>query len=548
MRQEADAEALGEAGSERLVPVMLDVTDPGQIAAAAEQIAATLDGSGLDGLVNNAGAMIPSPLETLPIEDFRRQIEINLTGQVAVTQALLPQIRMARGRIVFISSIGGRIAFPLTGAYHAAKFGVEAVGDVFRQELRSWGISVSLVEPGSIDTPIWVRGEREVDAVGERAPPSRGPLRRGDGELSQGRRKAGRAGDPARSKVAEVIEHALSASRPRTRYLVGLDAKIQARLKIVVPARLFDRAVARAMNLGGPLTPSRPLILSTSTDWSARRRSPEHREEIVARSGSTAQLDEREGPEPRGGRAAGARRRRRRRRSGGAAGEVEPAGRGRGAAGRGRAARRPQPDRRPRLGADELGIHLLAGSICERGAEKASNTSVLIGPDGEDLAVYRKIHMFDVDAGGVSYRESEHEQPGSEIVTAPLGELIAGLTVCYDLRFPELYRILALRCARTVGALGLHRRHRPRPLGGAAAGAGDREPGLRPRPNQVGRACPALRLSASRTSIVDPWGVVLATAPGECFVAADLDFEATGSASRCPRWPTASPPPMSGRS
>ena len=101
--------------------------------------------------------------------------------------------------------------------------------------------------------------------------------------------------------------------------------------------------------------------------------------------------------------------------------------------------------------ARSLGIHLLAGSIAERGeGEKASNTSVLIGPDGEDLAVYRKIHMFDVDAGGVSYRESEHEQPGSEVVTGPVGELIAGLSVCYDLRFPELFRILALRGARIL--------------------------------------------------------------------------------------------------
>src|SRR5215211_1726168 len=102
--------------------------------------------------------------------------------------------------------------------------------------------------------------------------------------------------------------------------------------------------------------------------------------------------------------------------------------------------------------ASELGIHLLAGSISERGAdgEKASNTSILIGPDGEDLAVYRKIHMFDVDAGGVSYRESEHERPGTEPVTAPLGELVLGMTVCYDLRFPELFRILALRGARVV--------------------------------------------------------------------------------------------------
>ena len=165
MRREEDAEALRDAGSERLSPLILDVTDAEQIAAAAERIEAEA-GGGLDGLVNNAGVALPSPLETMPIDDFRRQIEVNLTGQVAVTQAMLPPIRRARGRIVFISSIGGRIAFPLTGAYHAAKFGIEAVGDVFRQELRPWGISVSIVEPGSIDTPIWERGERTADEIG----------------------------------------------------------------------------------------------------------------------------------------------------------------------------------------------------------------------------------------------------------------------------------------------------------------------------------------------------------------------------------------------
>jgi NAD(P)-dependent dehydrogenase (short-subunit alcohol dehydrogenase family) len=249
VRREADAEALGEAGSERLVPVMLDVTKPGQIAVVAEQTAAALDGAGLDGLVNNAGVAIPSPLETIPIDDFRRQIEVNLTGQVAVTQALLPQIRAVRGRIVFISSIGGRIAFPLTGAYHAAKFGVEAVGDVFRQELRSWGISVSIVEPGSIDTPIWVRGEREADAIGERAHPDQEDLY---GKAIAGYRRvvkqlAERGIAP--EKVAEAVEHALSASRPRSRYLVGLDAKIQARLRIVIPTPVWDRIVARMMHL-----------------------------------------------------------------------------------------------------------------------------------------------------------------------------------------------------------------------------------------------------------------------------------------------------------
>ncbi|HEY1286401.1 MAG TPA: carbon-nitrogen hydrolase family protein [Solirubrobacterales bacterium] len=179
--------------------------------------------------------------------------------------------------------------------------------------------------------------------------------------------------------------------------------------------------------------------------------------------------------------------------------------------------------------AAELGVHLLAGSIAERGEDpgRALNTSVLIGPDGEDLATYRKIHLFDVDAGGVSYRESEHEDAGAEVVDAAAGELEVGLTVCYDLRFPELYRILALRGARLItipSAFTL------------ATGRDHWEVLLRARaienqvfvlaPNQVGEAPPHYS-SFGRSAIVDPWGVVLAMAPDEeCFVAAELDLSA----------------------
>lgn len=248
VRRDEDAESLRAAGSERLAPVMLDVTDAGAIASTVDLLAGELGDAGLDGLVNNAGVAIPSPLETMPIEDFRRQVEVNLTGQVAVTQAMLPLIRTAGGRIVFISSIGGRIAFPLTGAYHAAKWGVEAVGDVFRQELRPWGISVSIVEPGSIDTPIWDRGEREADEMGERVPAREELYGKAIASYRKVVRTLAERGIPP-DKVAEVVERALSARRPRTRYLVGLDAKMQARLKIVIPTRLFDRIVARIMGL-----------------------------------------------------------------------------------------------------------------------------------------------------------------------------------------------------------------------------------------------------------------------------------------------------------
>jgi deaminated glutathione amidase len=177
--------------------------------------------------------------------------------------------------------------------------------------------------------------------------------------------------------------------------------------------------------------------------------------------------------------------------------------------------------------ARELGITLVAGSIVERveGQEKLSNTSVLIGPDGEIEATYRKIHMFDVDVGGVEYRESDTQEPGGEIVVAEAAGVALGMTVCYDVRFPELYRILAVRGARVItvpAAFTLH------------TGKDHWELLMRARavenqvfvvaPGQFGEAPPHYH-SYGRSMIVDPWGVVLATAPDEeCFVAADLDF------------------------
>lgn len=178
--------------------------------------------------------------------------------------------------------------------------------------------------------------------------------------------------------------------------------------------------------------------------------------------------------------------------------------------------------------ARELGIHLLAGSIAEAGAgQRSFNTSVLIGPEGSDLAVYRKIHMFDVEAGGVTYRESAHEEAGEEIVSGDVGDVVLGLSVCYDLRFPELFRILAVRGARILAVPSAFT---------LATGRDHWEPLLRARaienqafviaPNQIGEAPPHFR-SNGRSAILDPWGVALATAPDEeCFVAAELDFAA----------------------
>lgn len=249
VRSEEDAASLHAAASEWLIPILLDVTDPAQIRNAVDRIRDEVGDSGLDGLVNNAGIAVLGPLETIPVEDFRRQIDVNLTAQVAVTQAMLPLLRTARGRIAFVSSIGGRMALPFGGPYHASKFGVEAVADCLRQELRPWGLEVAVIEPGSIDTPIWERGEEIADDAAERAPGAQAELY---GEALERfrnavRRTAARGIPPER--VARTISHALTARRPRTRYLVGADARGQALLRRVLPDRLLDRTIARIMRI-----------------------------------------------------------------------------------------------------------------------------------------------------------------------------------------------------------------------------------------------------------------------------------------------------------
>lgn len=244
-----DGERLRADASGPLEPLILDVTDSAHVSRAAERIAEATERR-LAGLVNNAGIGVGGPLELLPLSDFRHQIEVNLIGQVAVTQAFIPALRRARGRIVFISSIGGLVATPYMSPYHASKFGVEAVGDVLRQELRRFGVQVSIVEPGSIATPIWDKGRATAKTI-------RGNLSAEGQELygeSLARTEelltqtAGRGAPP--EKVAKVVAHALTARRPRTRYLVGADARAMATLKKLLPDRLRDRLVARATGIG----------------------------------------------------------------------------------------------------------------------------------------------------------------------------------------------------------------------------------------------------------------------------------------------------------
>lgn len=242
VRASDDGERLREAGGGRIEPVRIDVTDAASIAAAAKWIG----GAPLHGLVNNAGIALAMPLEFLPLDELRRQLEVNLVGQVAVTQAFLPQLRAASGRLVFVGSIAGRSALPFLGAYAASKHALEAVADSLRVELRPFGIAVSIVEPGTIATPIWRKGGELFQQLAARMPDELGTLY-GD-RMAAFRDAAAAAGKRAEPAVgtAAVIEQALTAERPRARYVVGRDARRRARVERL-PARLRDRVYERVL-------------------------------------------------------------------------------------------------------------------------------------------------------------------------------------------------------------------------------------------------------------------------------------------------------------
>ncbi|MEP6985054.1 MAG: SDR family NAD(P)-dependent oxidoreductase, partial [Chloroflexota bacterium] len=245
VRSQADADQLKQAASPRLQTVMVDITNAAQVAQLAETVRQVVGQNGLDGLVNNAGIAVAAPLEFLPIDEFRRQIEVNLTAHLMVTQALLPCIRQAKGRIINISSIGGRLAGPMLGAYHASKFAMEGLTDSLRQELAPWGIKVVSIEPGAIATPIWESGTATADRLlGLMPKQAQTYYQKGMDGARAFAAKATTDGLPA-ERVAEAIEQALTASKPRTRYPVGMDAKIGTRIIAHLPDNLRDRMLAR---------------------------------------------------------------------------------------------------------------------------------------------------------------------------------------------------------------------------------------------------------------------------------------------------------------
>ena len=245
VRNGTDGDALVTAGGTGVTPLLIDVTDQAQVAAAAETVRLAVGDVGLAGLVNNAGVAVAAPLEFIPLEELRNQLEVNVIGQIGVAQALLPLLRIAKGRIINISSMGGRIAGPWLGPYHASKFALEALTDSLRQELAPWGIEVVSIEPGAIVTPIWETSLARARRLLDQLPAQAHELY--DKPMAQRiaiAEKNASVGIPP-ERVAAVVATALTAPRPKTRYPVGPDARIAVNLIARLPDRWRDWLVAR---------------------------------------------------------------------------------------------------------------------------------------------------------------------------------------------------------------------------------------------------------------------------------------------------------------
>jgi NAD(P)-dependent dehydrogenase (short-subunit alcohol dehydrogenase family) len=248
VRKEADAEDLRKNGSDRMSPIIVDITDHDSIGAAFADVETRLAGRPLQGLVNNAGITVSGPAEFVPIDEVRRQFEINLFGHMAMTQAFLPMLRTSKGRVVNVGSIGGRNALPFMSPYCASKFAMEGFTDSLRMELSAWGMHVSLIEPGSIATPLWEKGTSQADSLIDDLPKEAHELygEAMDKAKVAAVREEARAIPPER--VAAAIEHALTSSRPKTRYLVGRDARMIAAVKNL-PDRIVDKLILQQLRL-----------------------------------------------------------------------------------------------------------------------------------------------------------------------------------------------------------------------------------------------------------------------------------------------------------
>lgn len=242
VRSEADGATLTAVDPQRISAIILDVTDDGQIDALDEELPAQLDA-----VVNNAGIVMAGPMETLTSEQWRRQLDVNVVGQLAVTRPVLPRLRASHGRVLFISSVNGRLSTPLIGAYAASKFALEAAADALRMELKPWRIPVVLIEPAQTDTDMWRTAGTMVDDVEAALTPAGRGLY---GRHVTGMRKSvpiSQRMAVAPEKVSDVVRAALTAKRPRARYVVGIGPRLQVALMTNLPARVRDRVLRTVM-------------------------------------------------------------------------------------------------------------------------------------------------------------------------------------------------------------------------------------------------------------------------------------------------------------
>jgi NAD(P)-dependent dehydrogenase (short-subunit alcohol dehydrogenase family) len=249
VRKQTDGEALQRQASERLAPVIIDVTLANTIEQTVSMIEAAVGSDGLFGLVNNAGILVPGPLECVPLADLRRQYEVNVFGVVAVTQAMLPLVRAAQGRIVNMGSISGKAAPPYLGAYSSSKFALESITDVLRMELSRWRIDVSIVEPDSVATPIWGKLLDTASEMGKHLPASVRKLYDQDlSSMSKASAKMDKTGMSV-DHVVRAVRHALTARRPKTRYPVGFRTHLACWAARHLTDRMRDGFMRRAMGM-----------------------------------------------------------------------------------------------------------------------------------------------------------------------------------------------------------------------------------------------------------------------------------------------------------
>ncbi len=249
VRTKKDANILKKSASKNLMPVFIDITNANSIKSAVDIINKTVKGQGLMGLINNAGVNISGPMEFLPITEIKKQFDINIIGHIKVIQAFLPLLRKVKGRIINIGSIAGQMAAPFIGPYAASKFAMEAITDSLRMELRPWGISVSIIEPGSVATSMWKKTSFVADGI------TRHLSNEALSYYGSALESAARTREILGTKgilpeiVAKAVEHALISKKPKTRYFVGRDAKFLSIIKKFIPDRISDNVIIKQLGL-----------------------------------------------------------------------------------------------------------------------------------------------------------------------------------------------------------------------------------------------------------------------------------------------------------